>query len=86
MIAANTNVMSEMTIKVPEYLRRQAEALANRENTSLDQLVSQALASHVTSRLEKNFMEEFVARTGWEKFKTAVYSRPEAEPQAFARP
>ena len=86
MIAANTNVMSEMTIKIPEYLRRQVEALASRENISLDRLVSQALASQVTSRLEKNYMEEFAARTGWEKFKAAVYSRPEVEPPTFARP
>ena len=78
--------MCEMTIKVPEYLRRQAAELANRENISLDRLVSLALANYVTSRLEKNYIEEFVARSGWEKFKAAVYSRPEIEPPAFARP
>ena len=78
--------MCEMTIKVPEYLRRQAEALATRENMSLDQLVSVALANHLTSRWEKSYMEEFAARSGWEKFKAAVYSRPEIEPPAFARP
>ena len=78
--------MSEMTIKVPEYLRRQVEALASRENISLDRLVSQALASQVTSRLEKNYMEDFAARNDWETFKAAVYSRPEVEPSTLARP
>ena len=78
--------MSEMKIRVPEYLQRQAETLAQKEKTSLDHVVSLALANHVTARLEKNYLEELAARAGWEQFKTVFYSRPQAEPQQSARP
>ena len=77
--------MNEIKIKVPEYLRRQAEILAQREATSLDQVVSRALASHVTARLEKNHLEELAARSDWKEFKAIFYSRPEVEPQQSAR-
>jgi len=36
--------MSELLVKVPEYLRKRAEAVAAEENISLDELVALALA------------------------------------------
>ena len=77
-------IMSEMKIRVPEYLQRQAETLAQKEKTSLDHVVSLALANHLTARLETNYLEELAARAGWEQFKTVFYSRPQVEPHQSA--
>ena len=60
--------MSELVVKVPDYLRKQAESLAAQENISLDELVSLALASHVSGWQAKGYMEERAKRGSWEKF------------------
>ncbi len=77
--------MSEIRVSIPDYLQRQAELLAHREKSTLDYFVSRALASHVTARLEKNYLEDLAARGGWERAKTAFYSRPSAHPRESAR-
>ena len=79
----NIMSMSAITISVPEYLRRLAEKLAEREKVSVDRVVSLALAGYLTSQLEENLMEDLAEEGGWEKFKTAFYSRQPLEPPAL---
>ena len=75
--------MSELTIKIPDYLRRQAEALAGREKMSLDELVSLALASHMSAWLAKDSMEVRAKRGSWKKFQAVLDKVPDVEPEAY---
>ena len=72
--------MSELVVQVPDYLRKQAESVAARENISLDELVSLALASHVSGWQARGYMEERARRGTWEKFKTVLDRAPDVEP------
>ena len=72
--------MSELVVNVPEYLRKQAEAVAIRENMSMDELVTVALASHVSAWQTKGYMEERARRGTWEKFQAVLNRAPDVEP------
>ena len=72
--------MSELTVKVPDYLRQQAESLAAHENISLDELVALALASHVSAWQAKDYMEQRAKRGSWKKFKAVLDRAPDVEP------
>lgn len=72
--------MSEVMIKLPEYLRKQAEAVAAQENISLNELIALALASHVSAWQAKGYMEERARRGSWEKFKAVLDRAPDVEP------
>ena len=77
--------MSEVVIKLPDYLYQRAEALAKQEKISLDELVSLALASHVSAWQTKGYMEERAKRGSWEKFKAVLEQVPDVEPAEWDR-
>jgi len=78
--------MSEVTVKIPDYLRQRAEAVAGQEHISLDQLVSLALASHLTGWLAQDEMVVRAKRGSWEKFQAVLDKAPNIEPAAFDKP
>ena len=77
--------MSELVVNVPEYLRKQAEAVAVREKMSMDELVTVALASHVSAWQTKGYMEERARRGTWEKFRAVLDRAPDVEPPDWDR-
>jgi hypothetical protein len=77
--------MSEVVVNLPDYLRRQAEAVAAQEKISLDELVALALASHVSAWQAKGYMEERARRGSWEKFKAALNAAPDVPPPDWDR-
>ena len=77
--------MNEMTVKIPDYLRQRAEAVAGKEKMSLDQLVSLALASHLSGWLAQDEMAMRAKRGSWEKFQAALDKAPDVEPAAYDR-
>jgi hypothetical protein len=78
--------MSELTVKIPEYLRQRAEAVAGKEQMSLDQLVSLALVSHLSGWLAQDEMALRAKRGTWEKFQAVLDKVPAAEPAAYDKP
>lgn len=77
--------MSELVVNLPDYLRRQAEAVAEQEKISLDQLVSLAVASHVAAWQAKGYMEERAKRGTWAKFKAVLDAAPDVPPADWDR-
>ena len=77
--------MSEVVVNLPDYLRRQAEAVAAQEKISLDELVALALASHVSAWQAKGYMEERARRGSWEKFKAVLNAGPDVPPPDWDR-
>ena len=69
--------MSEIVIRLPDYLYQRAEALAKQEKISLDELVSLAVASHVSAWQAKGYMEERAKRGNWKKLKAALDRAPD---------
>jgi hypothetical protein len=78
--------MSELTVKIPDYLRQRAEAAAGKENMRLDQLVSPALASHLSGWMAQDEMAVRAKRGSWKKFKAVLDKVPDAEPAAYDKP
>jgi hypothetical protein len=75
--------MSELTVKIPDYLRQRAEAVAGKEQMSLDQLVTLALASHLSGWLAQDEMALRAKRGSWEKFQAVLDKAPDVEPAAY---
>jgi hypothetical protein len=78
--------MSEVTVKIPDYLRQRAEAVAGQQHISLDQLVALALASHLSGWLARDEMAVRARRGSWEKFQAVLDKAPNSEPAAYDKP
>ncbi len=72
--------MSELVIEVPDYVRRQAEAVAAEENISLNELAVLALACHVSAWQTKDHMEARARRGSWQKALELLQAAPDNEP------
>jgi hypothetical protein len=75
--------MSELTVKIPDYLRQKAEAVAGKEQMSLDQLVALALMSHLSGWLAQDEMAVRAKRGSWGKFQAVLDKAPDVEPAAY---
>jgi len=73
--------MTTLNAKIPDFLYRQIEALAQRENLPFDQLVSTALAAQVSAWITKDYLDERAKRGSWEKFQRVLEKVPDVEPE-----
>jgi 23S rRNA G2445 N2-methylase RlmL len=77
--------MIQFTAQVPDALFKQVEALAARENLSIDQLVAIALTSQVSAWSAQEYLQERAKRGSWEKVQQVLAKVPEVEPEAEDR-
>ena len=77
--------MSTMTIHIPDYLRERAEEFAARQQLSFDEVVSLALASHVSAWMTKGYMEERAKRGSYAKLQEILQRAPDVEPELHDR-
>lgn len=77
--------MSQITVKVPDWVVRQAEELSRSEEIPLDQFVALAMAEKVSSLLTVKYLEERAKRGSVERFKAALEKVPDVEPDAGDR-
>jgi hypothetical protein len=54
--------MTHLTAQIPDPLYQQIEALAARENISIDQLVALALSAQISAWENKNYLQERAQR------------------------
>lgn len=64
--------MSTISLRLPESLHKQARNLARKENTSINQLVSSALAEKVSALMAEEYIEQRAKRASREKFRNAL--------------
>lgn len=64
--------MSTISLRLPESLHKKARDLAKKENTSINQLVSSALAEKISALLTEEYLEERAGRANKTKFKEAL--------------
>lgn len=70
---------------IPEALYQQVEALAKRENISVEQLVMIALSAQVSAWMTKDYIEQKAKQGSWEAFQQVLKKVPDIEPEDFDR-
>lgn len=74
-----------ITANIPDALYQQVEALAERENISIEQLLTIALSAQVSAWMTKDYIEEKAKQGNWDKFKQVLKKVPDIEPEASDR-
>jgi predicted transcriptional regulator len=72
--------MTSMSVKIPDSLAKQAREMAEKEEITLDQLVSSAVAEKVAAWKTVGYLESRAARGSREKFEAALNKVPNVEP------
>ena len=75
----------QIITQLPKNFYQQVEALAVKENLSLDQLVALALSAQVKAWSDKNALAECAERGSWEDFQSILAQVPDVQLEAFDR-
>ena len=75
--------MTNLNVQLPESLYKQIEALAARENISIEQLATIALSAQVSAWITKDYLEEKAKRGSWEKFQQVLNKVSNIEPEEY---
>lgn len=73
--------MTSIETKIPDALYRQAQAIAQREEISLDELIAIALASLVSFWQAGQTFPERAAQGDWEQARQILASASDEEPE-----
>jgi len=74
--------MTKIESRIPDALFAQAKQLAERENISLDQLITIALTAQVPAGMTKDYLGSRAARGSWEKAREVLAKAPDTQPPA----
>lgn len=75
--------MTNLNVQLPESLYKQIEALAARENISIEQLTTIALSAQVSVWMTKDYLEEKAKSGSWKKFQQVLNKVPNVEPEEY---
>ncbi|MDM9585684.1 MULTISPECIES: hypothetical protein [unclassified Nostoc] len=75
--------MTNLNVQLPESLYKQIEALAARENISIEQLATIALSAQVSAWMTKDYLEEKAKSGSWQKFQQVLNKVPNVEPEEY---
>jgi hypothetical protein len=75
--------MTNLNVPIPDSLYKQIEALAVKENVSIEQLVAIALFAQVSAWMTKDYIEEKAKRGSWDKFQQVLNKVPDIEPEDY---
>lgn len=75
--------MTNLNAQIPDFLYKQVEALAARENISVEQLVAIALSAQVSAWITKDYLEQRSERGSWQKFQQVLTKVPDVEPEDY---
>ena len=74
--------MTKIESRIPDALYAQVKQLAERENISLDQLVTIALTAQVSAWTAQDYLETRAARGKWQRAREVLAKAPDAQPPA----
>lgn len=75
--------MTNLNAQIPDFLYKQVEALAARENISVEQLVANALSAQVSAWITKDYLGQRAKRGSWQKFQQVFTKVPDVEPEDY---
>lgn len=73
--------MSTISLRLPDYLHEKARKLAEKENISINQLITLALAEKVSSLMTEEYLEDRAKRGDRNKFEQAMSKVAYVEPE-----
>jgi hypothetical protein len=77
--------MTPIQAQIPDYLYRQVESIAAKEDISIDMIVSMALSAHLTALLTQQYLEDKAEKGSWQRFQTILEKVPDVEPEDYDR-
>ena len=77
--------MSTISLRLPDSLHKKARALAKKENTSINQLVSSALAEKISALMTEDYIQERAKRASKAKYRKALSKVANVEAEDFDR-
>ena len=72
--------MSTISVRLPDSLHRKLRELADKENVSINQLITLAVAEKVSALLTEDYLAERAARGERSKFEAALAKVADAPP------
>jgi hypothetical protein len=73
--------MSTISLRLPDSLHERARELAEKENISINQLVTLALAEKVSALMTEDYLGERAKRGSKAKFRKAMSKVSDVEPE-----
>ncbi len=73
--------MSNISLRLPESLHKRARLLAKKEKTSINQLVSSALAEKISALMAEEYIEQRSKKASKQKFLNALNNVADIEPE-----
>jgi len=77
--------MSTLSLRLPESLHKSARELAEKENISINQLITLALAEKIAALSAEDYLEARAKRGSKTKFRKALSKVPKVEPPDYDR-
>lgn len=77
--------MSTISLRLPDSLHSKARELAKKENISINQLVTLALAEKMSALMTEDYLGKRAKRGSRKKFERAMRKVPNVEPEARDR-
>ena len=74
--------MKTLEAEVPEILIQELKELAEKQNASVDQIVSIALAAQVSAWRTRESIESRARRVNWERVDEILAREPDVPPQS----
>lgn len=72
--------MSTISVRLPESLHKKARDLAKKERTSINQLVSSALAEKISALITEDYIETRAKRASKSRFKKVLKKVADSKP------
>ncbi len=77
--------MSTISLRLPDSLHKQVRKLAKKENVSINQLITLALAEKLSALMTEEYLEERAKRGNRKKFERAMAKVPKLKPEEHDR-
>lgn len=77
--------MSTISLRLPNHLHEQIKELAKREDISINQLISTAVAEKMSALLTEELLERRARRGSRQKFDKVLSKVPDQEPDEHDR-
>ncbi len=77
--------MSSISLRLPESLHKKARDLAKKEKTSINQLVSSALAEKISALTTEDYLQARAERASKNLFKKALNKVKNVQPEEHDR-
>jgi len=77
--------MSTLSVRLPTSIHKKLRECAQREGTSINQLIASAVAEKLAALLTEEYLEERARRGSRKKFEAALKTVPDVEPEEFDR-